>query len=154
MSFVFHVNHKNPRWRAVLENCISEIRKLAEHADISVKLSDILRSLDQNAKQWPMLRDIAAVVPLTINDVPQRASEEDWKSVLSAAFVEEVRFAECPCNPGSGRKVALGVSTSGFTRREFSEYIEFLYAFGTERKVQWSEKARDHYERYGVRRAA
>jgi len=145
VNLVYRIEHKNPEWKRVLANAIAELTAWCEANDAQVKISDVLRSLDQNAKQWPMLRDIAAVVPMTINGVPQRASEEDWKAVLSAAFVQEVRFAQNPCGPGL---IALGVSTSGFTKKEFSDYIEFLYAFGSERSVTWSEKAEDTYRTY------
>lgn len=151
MKLVFRIEHKNPRWRTVLENAISELRKAAELGDVMVTLADVLRSLDQNAKQWPMLRDIAGQVPMTINGVPQRASEKDWKAVMTAAFGEETRFAVGLDGRGL---VALGAATSEFSKAKFSDYIEFLYAAGSERGVEWSEKAKEHYERYRARRAA
>jgi hypothetical protein len=51
--------------------------------------------------------------------------------------------------PGvDGGFVALGVRTSKMSKAEFSEYIEAIYAFGSERSVTWSEKALEVYETY------
>lgn len=155
MNLTFRIEHKNPRWRAVLENAISELRKAAEYGDVMVRLGDVLRSLDQNAKQWPMLRDIAQQVPWRYTDdagkwQQEHMPDDDWKDVLTAAFRKQTRMAEGV----EGGVVMLGSRTSAFSKREFSEWIEWLYAFGSDRGVGWSEKAKEHHERYGTRRAA
>lgn len=135
---------KNPQWRAVLELCIADIRRLAETGNIMVVLSDVIRSLDQNAKMWPMLTDFAQQVAWPIDGVYILLDTHDWKALLTAAFEKEVRMA-----PGlNGGTVMLGASTSGYGKAKMSEFIEFMYAEGTTRGVIWSERARDHFVRY------
>jgi hypothetical protein len=57
---------------------------------------------------------------------------DDWKDVLTAAFRgESVRLAMGL----DGGVVMLGQRTSKFTKREFSDWIEFLYATAASRGV-------------------
>ncbi len=97
------------------------------------------RTDEQNDKQWPMLRDISNQVEW----FGQKHSPEDWKDILSAAWKGQKLV------PGvNGGFVALGVRTSKISKEEFSEYIESIYAFGSERSVAWSEKALEAFEKY------
>jgi hypothetical protein len=146
VDLVYHIKHASEGWRAVLEKALREIASVAEVNDVSIRVGDILRSIDQNKKQWPMLRDIAQRVPMVINGTPQRADEKQWKALLTAIFTKEATLWGSV--PGSNVVVALGISTSNMPMRVFSEYIEFLYSFGTEHEVVWSEKALEHYEQY------
>lgn len=144
---VYKIDRRNARWRTVLEIAITEIRRMAEAGDCMIRVGDVLRSLDQNAKSWALLRDVATQVPMVINGVSQLTSSEDWKAVLTAGFAQEMRYAQNP--HGAAGVIALGVSTKTMTRKQFSDYIEFIYAFGTERGVAWSEKALEDYSSYG-----
>ena len=57
---------------------------------------------------------------------------DDWKDVLSAAFKgENVRLAMGL----NGGIVLLGQRTSKFSKAEFSDWIEFLYATAADRGV-------------------
>lgn len=153
MNLVYRIEKKNPNWRSVVEKAIAEIRKAADCGDVMLRLSDVLRSLDQNAKQWPMLNDIAQQVDWRFTDDHGRwqvakMSDFDWKDVLTASFRKATRMAEGV----DGGVVMIGLRTSEFKKREFSEWIEWLYAFGSENGVIWSEKSQDHYEMYGERK--
>jgi hypothetical protein len=135
---------KNERWQQVLEACITEIRALALSGRLMVVLSDVIRSLDQNAKMWPMLKDFADCVAWPIDGVHVMLDPDDWKALLTAAFEEEMRMA-----PGlHGGTVMLGARTSGYTVGKMSQFIEFMYAEGSQRGVIWSERSREHIERY------
>jgi len=141
---------KNPRWREVLELAISDLRRLAETEDLMVVISSVIRSLDQNAKMWPMLKDFSDCVAWPIDGVYVMLEPEDWKSLLTAAFEKELRMA-----PGlNGGTVMLGARTSAYDKRKMSEFIEFMYAEGTARDVVWSERAKDHITRYSNLRLA
>lgn len=98
------------------------------------------RSNSQNSKLWPMLTDISQ----QLEWYGQKLSPDDWKDLLGHEWRSQ-RIV-----PGiSGGYVALGaVRTSKMKKREFSELIEILYAFGSERGVQWSEKALESYQQY------
>ena len=106
---------------------------------VVITLGRETRTDEQNDKQWPMLRDIS----IQVEWFGQKHSAEDWKDILSAAWRKQ-RLV-----PGvDGGFVALGVRTSKMSKAEFSEYIEAIYAFGSERSVTWSEKALEVYETY------
>lgn len=97
------------------------------------------RTLDQNAKLWPMLDDLAKQVVW----YGEKLDREDWKDVLTASL-KKYRVV-----PGiEGGFVACGMHTSKMSKRDFSELIELIYAFGAEKNVVWSEKAKNAYDEY------
>lgn len=139
------IEKKNPRWREVLEDCITELRNTASVRDFSVVLKAVQRTLDQNKKFHPMLRDIAKQVPVNVRGQMVLVDEEDWKAIATAVFEGESRYAEF-----EGRIVVLGTRTSKFSKKKCIEFIEFLYWLGSEHEVVWSEKAKEHFARYGA----
>lgn len=90
------------------------------------------RTLDQNAKLWACLHDISQQVEW----YGKKLTPEDWKHVFSASLK---RLDVVPNLDGTGF-VALGMSTSRMTKRELSDLIELIQAFGAERGVKWSEQ--------------
>ena len=95
-----------------------------------VRVTPPTRTLDQNAKLWPMLDDISKQV----NWYGKRLTREEWKDVFSAALKKQKVV------PGlDGGFVVCGQHTSKMGKREFAELIELMYAFGAERSVIWSE---------------
>lgn len=145
----FIIDHKNPHWRSVLDRAIAAIRELGVAGNLVIKLSDVIRSLDQNSKMWPMLTDFAKQIPWPVNGARELIDPEDWKAILTAAFEQEARMA-----PGiRGGFVMLGARTSKYTRRKMAEFITFMYAEGNERGVQWTEKSREHIVKYGAAQA-
>lgn len=151
MSLAYIVDHAKEGWETILDKALRDIRQTALAESVMIRVDDVLRSLDQNKKQWAMLRDISRQVPLTVNGQPRSMKEASWKAVLTAIFTKEVaQFAQAPGYEET--MVALGVSTSGMSRKTFREYIEFLYAYGTDRGVAWSEKAKDDYQQYRPQR--
>lgn len=97
-----------------------------------VKISESTRSLDQNAAQWPILEAFAEQLDWQINGRACKLAADEWKDILTSAFRQDVaRIA-----PGlDGGMVLLGVRTSQFGKREFSEWLEFLHATAAERGV-------------------
>lgn len=95
-----------------------------------VTVSEPTRTLDQNAKLWPMLSDISKQVDWYGN----KLSSEEWKDVFSAALKAQKVV------PGlNGGFVVCGQSTSKMGKREFADLIELMYSFGAEHNVRWSE---------------
>lgn len=107
-------------------------------------VSDPRRTLDQNAKLWPMLGDIAEQVQWH----GQYLKDYEWKDVFTAALK---RYRAVPGIDGG--IVLLGMRTSRMTKAELSELIELMYSFGAEHNVVWSEPAKKVIDKY-VRRAA
>ena len=93
------------------------------------------RTLLQNAKLWAMLADISRQVEWPVNGAMVMLGAEDWKSLMTAALRQEVRMA---AGIGGG-VVMLGVSTKRMTVAELGDLVEFMYSFGAERDVNWSE---------------
>lgn len=147
----FVIEHTNPRWREVMEHCIDELRKTAAVRSFMVVFKPVSRSLDQNAKIHPMLRDIAKHVRVEVRGQMVLVGEDAWKCIATAAFEEETQYAEF-----RGRIFAMGTRTSEYSKAKCSEFIEFLYALGAEEGVQWSDTSMRHFRLYGAehRRAA
>ena len=144
MGNVIH-SPKARHWFSPGVNRVRDVFKLAylfatelavEHAvEVIVRPVKSRRTLEQNAKLWAMLGDIARQVPWSVNGVMQHLDAEDWKNIMTATVRQEVRMA-AGINGGC---VLLGVSTKRMTVAELGELIEFMYAFGAERGVKWSE---------------
>ena len=102
-----------------------------------VTLREPGRSLDQNGLMWPLLKCFSGQLKWPVNGELMRMSSDDWKDVLTAGFNREhLRIAQ---GLDSG-VVLLGLRTSNFSKRRFSEFIEFLYATGVERGVEFEER--------------
>jgi hypothetical protein len=100
-----------------------------------VRFVERTRTLDQNARLWSMLADIADQVQWPVDGVLQKLPPEDWKTLLSAGVVKATRVAQGI----DGGFVMLGQRTSKMTVRQMSDLIEFIQYFGDERGVQWTE---------------
>ena len=97
----------------------------------AVTISEPTRSLEQNARLWASLNDVAQQVDW----YGRKLASEDWKHVFSSSL----RKLEVVPNLDGTGFVALGQSTSKMTKRELSDLIELIYSFGAEKGVIWSE---------------
>lgn len=101
----------------------------------------------QEERYHAMIGDIAKQCDF----MGQRWHTEDWKRLLVDLFAAYMRELGTPLHhdgrvlPSLDHKriVQLGIQTREFYVREASDFIEFLFAFGAERGVVWSEKFRD-----------
>lgn len=101
---------------------------------MAVTIAEPSRSLEQNARLWACLGDIAKQVEW----YGRKLSSEDWKHIFSSSLR---RLEVVPNLDGTGF-VALGLSTSNMSKRELSDLMELISAFGAERNVVWSEPER------------
>jgi hypothetical protein len=89
------------------------------------------RSLDQNARLWAYLGDIAEQVEWH----GQYLSTFEWKDVFTAALKRQKVV------PGlDGGFVVLGTSTRKMTKQEMTELMELIAAFGAERDVEFKDE--------------
>ena len=95
-----------------------------------VIVSEPSRSLDQNAAQWPYLAGFAAQKQLCINGVMQKATDDDWKDVLTGCWKGETRMAVF-----DGRVIMLPQRTSKMGKRVFGDWMEFLVAIAAQSDV-------------------
>jgi hypothetical protein len=88
------------------------------------------RTIEQNAKLWAMLNDVARDVTW----YGEKLGPYDWKHIFTAGLKKS------KCVPGiDGGVVVLGYSTSRMSKLEFSELIELILAFGAQHNVAFKE---------------
>ena len=97
-----------------------------------VKIAEPSRTLDQNAAQWPILQAFADQLQWPINGQMCQITPDDWKDILTCAFRNESPRVAAGLDGGM---VLLGQRTSKFGKREFSAWMDFLWATASERGV-------------------
>lgn len=93
-----------------------------------VTVQEPTRSLEANARMWAMLTEVSRQVDW----YGKKLSPESWKCVFSASLKKQ------DVVPGlHGDFVVLGQSTSRMSKREMSDLMELIAAFGSERGVEF-----------------
>ena len=105
--------------------------------DAVVNVREGKRTLDQNAKLWAMLSDISRAKP-----EGRTHTADTWKALAMHACGFEVQFLMGL----DGQPFPNGFKSSRLTKRQMSDLIEWLYAYGAEHGVQWSEPMTDPRE--------
>ena len=90
--------------------------------DTRVTFQGPKRTLDQNARLWAMLTEVAGQLQWH----GQRLTPEDWKQVFLAALKQEMRIV--PNIHGDGF-VQLGRSSSDLSKEEMSDLMMIIEAF-------------------------
>ena len=135
-KMVFTIQSKDTL-RDIMMNVWEAVNKGIEAGPVVVELGRVKRSLDQNAKMWPMLQDLSQQKEWA----GAMRSPDDWKDIATAHFEKQNLI------PGiDGSFVALGARTKEYDKKKFAEFIELLYWIGQEYEVKWSEKALAIYE--------
>lgn len=96
-----------------------------------VQIKEPTRTLEQNARLWSLLTEVSRQVEW----YGRKLTPEDWKHVFTASLK---KMDVVPNLDGTGF-VALGMSTSKMTKRELSELMELITAFGAERGVKFRD---------------
>lgn len=95
-----------------------------------VEVKPKTRTLEQNARMWAMLGDVARQVEW----YGKKLSAENWKDIFSAALKKQEVL------PGiDGGFVVMGQSTSKMTIKEMTELQELMGAFCADKGVEWSQ---------------
>lgn len=96
-----------------------------------VTFGEPTRTKEQNALLWPLLTAIAKQVDWYGN----KLVEEDWKDIFTASLKKQKVV------PGlDGDFVVCGSSTSKMGKKEFSDLIDLIQAFGAEKSVDFEQK--------------
>lgn len=103
-----------------------------------VTISQATRSIDQNAKMWAMLTDISADRP-----GGRQATPDVWKVLFMHGLGHEIRFEQALEGPDL---VPMLFKTSSLKVGQMADLIEFIYAYGSAKGVQWSEAKRAGYD--------
>ena len=126
---IFRLVHQTARDRAV-----EAVRNAPD--GFIVRVTEPSRSLESNAKLWAMLNDISQQVIWH----GKRLQSEDWKHIFTASL-KQMQVVPNLDNTGF---VALGLSTSKMTKREMSELIELIMAFGSQNNVKFGDQAKSN----------
>ena len=134
---IFNVDNKNVS--EMISQIVQMINKGLFVGPVEVVLRRKARSLSQNKKLWPMLADVQKQV----NWYDENLDTEDWKTMFMASLSKQRAI------PGlDGGFVGLSRRSSLLNKEEFSQLIELIYAFGSERNVAWSEPSLQNYTKY------
>jgi hypothetical protein len=134
---IFNVDNKNVS--GMISQIVQMINKGLFVGPVEVVLRRKARSLSQNKKLWPMLADVQKQV----NWYDENLDTEDWKTMFMASLSKQRAI------PGlDGGFVGLSRRSSLLNKEEFSQLIELIYAFGSERNVAWSEPSLQNYTKY------
>lgn len=118
MKQTFILAHSTARQRAV-----DAVRNAPD--GFCVTVAEPSRNLEQNAALWAVLSEVSEHVVWH----GRKLSAEDWKHIFTASLK---RMDVVPNLEGTGF-VALGLSTSKMSKREFSDLLELVNAFAAER---------------------
>lgn len=97
-----------------------------------VTVAEPTRSTDQNSAQWPILEAFAQQLEWPVNGRMTKMDADDWKAILTAAYRRELSRVAFGLDGGM---VLLGARTSKFTKKEFSDWLEFLHSVAADRGV-------------------
>ena len=115
-------------------NAIRFIEQLPTDSErpLVITIGESTRTLEQNALMWPLLQCLANQT----NWHGMKLAEDEWKDLLSAGLKKS---KVVPNIDGTGF-VIIGQRTSKMSKKEFSELVELIYAFGAERGVNFERR--------------
>ena len=125
----------NPQTRGMIVDNIDHAISVGGMA-FKIGKAQSKRSLEQNKKAHAMLSDISC----QIEHYGQRYSVDVWKRLTLAAWLRERNESPLmiPAIDGCGVDVIFE-KTSRLGIKKMAEYIDWLYAFGTNSGVKWSD---------------
>ena len=94
------------------------------------------RTLPQNDRMWAMLTDVAR----QCEHAGRRYTPDQWKVLFMHACGREVQFIPAL---DSATFIPWGQSSSDLSKHEMSDLIEFMFAWGAEHGVVWSDPPSD-----------
>ena len=134
MSETYVIKQCNPKMRVVADSCVNAIMVRLQHGvDSVVEIKDPTRTLEQNALMWELLGKLAKQKQWPVDGKLQYIGPDDWKEILTAGLKKSQRVAQGT----DGGFVMLGSRTSKMSKRDMSELVEFIYAFGAEHGVEF-----------------
>lgn len=99
--------------------------------DSGVNIAAPSRTVDQNARMWAMLSDIARAAP-----EGRKWTPEAWKCAFMHSLGHQCLFAEGL--DGSG-PFPIGFRTSRLGKRQMADLITVITEYGDRHGVKWSE---------------
>ena len=103
----------------------------AAPTDAVVKIGAPGRTLSQNDKMWAMISDVSRAKPEGRTHTP-----EIWKALFMSACGHAVQFEQGL----DGTPFPIGFRSSRLSKPQMSDLIEFIYSYGAEHGVVWSDE--------------
>lgn len=111
-----------------------------------MRLEEPKKKREQEERYHAMIGDIARQCEF----MGAKWHSEDWKRLLIDAFAKAMREAGTPLHHDGRivpsldgkRVVQLGIQSRNFRIKEAANFIEYLFAYGSENGVVWSDTAR------------
>ena len=103
----------------------------AAPVDGVVKIGAPGRTLSQNDKMWAMISDVSRAKPEGRTHTP-----EIWKPLFMSACGHAVQFEQGL----DGTPFPIGFRSSRLSKHQMSDLIEFIYSYGAEHGVVWSDE--------------
>lgn len=126
--------NRQQAWAAIREQVFPYLGQILQAGRMWVlTIKPESRSEAQNRLMWPILTEFSKQLLWPVDGHMVQMTPEEWKDVLSAGFHKETVRLAMGINGGV---VMLGRRTSKFTKKQFSEWIEFLYATAADRGVR------------------
>jgi hypothetical protein len=116
--------------RAIRERAIDWVNRAPPGTRVEFKAPQ--RSLEQNSRLWAMLTDVATQKI----HAGSKFSANQWKVLFMHACGRETQFL--PAIEG-GSFVPYGQSSSDLSVVEMTDLIEFMFAWGAENGIVWSD---------------
>lgn len=135
MKMLLTDNSQANRFMSVAWPKVKDALNSGKHLTIEIKQAE--KSRDQEEKYHAMLGEIAQQA----QHLGSKWDAESWKRLLVDAFCKQTGIktgAIVPSLSGDGI-VQLGFQTRKFTKEQASEFVEFLYAWGAENGITYSE---------------
>lgn len=96
------------------------------------------RSLPQNDRLWAMLTDVATQK----QHAGRKYTPDQWKILFMHGCGREVQFIPSLDN---STFIPWGQSSSDLSKEEMSELIEFMFSWGAENGIVWSDPSLPEY---------
>lgn len=136
MNRVFQIDRNNPGWQDVQLRMNQHIGAETQAGRVlRVTVGEPKRSHEQNDRMWAMLTEVSEQVEWPVDGRLRKLSAEEWKDILTAGLKREQKVAQGI----DGGFVILGQRTSKMTKREMSDLMELIAAFGAEHGVTFTE---------------
>lgn len=98
-----------------------------------VTVKEPTRNSEQNALLWVLLAAFSEQLVWPVNGQMTKLEPEAWKDILSAAYKREAQRVAMGIDGGM---VMLGLRTSRLGKRQFAEFLDFVYSVAADRGVQ------------------
>lgn len=118
---------KSRRWvwtRAGRSKILLELMRLADGVILEAHVP--LRTNEQNKMIYAILREFSRQKTWIVNGSERYLSPEEWKDILTVGFNKEI--AQIAPSLDGQALILVGKSTSSMTRKEASDFVDYLLA--------------------------